>query len=448
MLGKPYYLTVTNPNATAVQFAIGVWFDILTLTNCETLTNAVVGPAGIPTYFQFDVPTNGAPPGLPQNVSFWLGCPTTNLTVVLSQHLPLPDLGHYDYISRQPIYNISQQPGTNSEILMVVDNSVPSLGTNVIGPNSTPWPIETNRWYVGVFNTAQTNVSFVVQACYSTNYPAIITLTNGVPFDTLSSTPFWSPPGPPRTLFFRFQITNAVDGVLFELYDLGGNAGLVLQRDVPPTMAPYFASSFQPGIATPEQIVVRTSAALPDLRGIWWYLGIYTTDTYPFPYPIRASLPMDGVLVSGLPITVTSEAYGPGYVLLSWNSVVGDWYTVSSSVNLAGTNVIGNVLATTPVTTWRTPVATNSSYTYTVTQVPAPAQTAPPLSIQLWTNSTVRISWPTNFQGFTLQYSLTLSPPVVWVNPAPPVTVGVEGAQYVVYDAVTSTKPKYYRLSQ
>ena len=174
MPGKSYYLTVTNPNPTAVQFAIGVWFDILSLTNCDTLLNAVVGPAGIPTYFQFDVPANGAPPGLPQNVAFWLGNASTNLTVVLSQHLPLPDLGQHDYIS--------QQPGPNAEIVMVVDNNLPSLGPSVIGTNSTPWPIQTNRWYVGVFNVAQTNVGFAVQACYSTNYPAIIPLTNTVPY--------------------------------------------------------------------------------------------------------------------------------------------------------------------------------------------------------------------------------------------------------------------------
>ena len=64
--------------------------------------------------------------------------------MVLSEHLPLPDLDHYDYIS--------QQPCTNDEIVMVVTNS-------------TPFPIQTNRWYVGVFNTTATNVPFAVQAC-------------------------------------------------------------------------------------------------------------------------------------------------------------------------------------------------------------------------------------------------------------------------------------------
>ena len=162
---------------------------------------------------------------------------------------------------------------------------MPSLGTYVIGTNSTPWPIQTNRWYVGVFNTAQTNISFAVQACYSTNYPAIIPLTNGVPYvaafaNTNPAINGWPPasegntrPRPDRrTAFYSFQITDPVDGVLFQLYNLSGNADLVLQREVPPAMAPYFAGSFQPG-TNPEQIVVRTSAALPDLLGNW-YLGV------------------------------------------------------------------------------------------------------------------------------------------------------------------------------
>ena len=69
---------------------------------------------------------------LPAAVAFWLTGANSNLTVVLSEHLPLPDLNHYDYIS--------QQPCTNDEIVMLLTNS-------------TPFPIQTNRWYVGVFNT-------------------------------------------------------------------------------------------------------------------------------------------------------------------------------------------------------------------------------------------------------------------------------------------------------
>ena len=435
--GKPYYLTVTNPNAAAVRFAIGVWFDILSLANCETITNAVVGPAGVPRYFQFDVPTNGAPPGLPQNVAFWLGNASTNLTVVLSQHLPLPDLGQYDYLSRQP--------GPDAEIVMVVDNAVPALGTYVIGTNSTPWPIETNRWYAGVFNSAPTNVSFAVQACYSTNYPAIIPLTNGVPYTPSFGSPYAAAPGAPRTAFFRFEITNVVDGVLFELYNLTGDADLVLQRDVPPTMAPYFAGSFQPGLV-PEQIVVRTSAAVPDLRG-YWYLGVYNDELAgDVRYTLRATLPVNGVLQSALPLVVTNQYYAPGYTLLSWYSVVGNWYTVSRTDNVSVTNAVASVLATTPLTTWLAPTLPPGTGSYIVVPAPAPVQSSPSLAIQLWAHNQVRISWPTNYQGFTLQYSLSLTPPA-WVNLSPPAPVGVEGADYVFYDAV-STKPKYYRLVQ
>jgi hypothetical protein len=82
------------------------------------MTTNVVGPAGIPRYFQFDVPTNGLPAGVPpQAVAVWLSGANSNLTLVLSEHLPLPDLNHYDYIS--------QQPSTNNEIVMLVTNSTP-----------------------------------------------------------------------------------------------------------------------------------------------------------------------------------------------------------------------------------------------------------------------------------------------------------------------------------
>ena len=128
-----------------------------------------------------------------------------------------------------------------------------------------------------------TNATFSIQACAAPVYPVIIPLTNGIPFVVASTTdPNAAPPGPPQLLFFDFLITNSVPGVLFELYNLSGNADLVLQRDVPPTMTPYFGTSFFTG-TTPEQIVLRTNSALPasyyapDLRG-HWYLGLYNNE--------------------------------------------------------------------------------------------------------------------------------------------------------------------------
>jgi hypothetical protein len=429
--GQPYFLTVTNTNAFSVQFAIGVWFDILTLTNCQTLTNAVAGPAGIPSYFQFDVPTNGAPPGVPQDVAFWLGNASSNVTVVLSQHLPLPDLGHFDYFSGQP--------GSNAEIVMVVDNAMPGLGAGVIGTNSTPWPVETNRWYVGVFNAAQTNVSFNLQACYSTNFPTIITLTNGVPYTATLRSPYVAPPGPPRSAFFMFQITNPVPGVLFELYDVSGNAGLVLQRDGLPTMAPYFGSSFLPG-AGAQQIVVRSGQALADLSGLW-YLGVYNNElSNNVAFTIRATLPVSGILPSAVPLVLTNQNFGATNMLLSWYSIVGEWYQVNWTDGISITNSFGSILATTPMTTYVVPLQTNG--TYTVTDVSVPLTASPTLHIQLWTNDIVRLYWGTNYPGFTLEYTLSVGAPG-WIVVNQP--VGIEGANYVVYDTIIN-QPKYYRL--
>ena len=130
VIGQPYWLAVTNLNAYAIPIAVTVYFDITPLTNCVPTTN-FVGPAGIPRYFQFDIPTNGASGPLPQEVTFWLTGANTNVTVVLSEHLPLPDLTYHDYVSANS--------GTNDEIVLVVTNS-------------TPFPVQTNRWYVGVFN--------------------------------------------------------------------------------------------------------------------------------------------------------------------------------------------------------------------------------------------------------------------------------------------------------
>src|ERR1043166_1300133 len=90
----PYWLAVTNLNPYAVPLAVTVYFDITPLTNCVPATN-FVGPAGIPRYFQFDIPTNGASGSLPQEVTFWLTGANTNVTVVLSEHLPLPDLTYH-----------------------------------------------------------------------------------------------------------------------------------------------------------------------------------------------------------------------------------------------------------------------------------------------------------------------------------------------------------------
>jgi subtilisin-like proprotein convertase family protein len=421
VVGQTYYLAFTNPNPVAVTFALGVWFDITTLPNCQK-TAGVVGPAGIPRYFQFDVPTNALSAGvLPQAVAVWLSGANSNLTLVLSEHLPLPDLNHYDYIS--------QQPSTNDEIVMLVTNA-------------TPFPIQTNRWYVGVYNTAATNVAFSLQACLHADYPVIIPLTNGIPFVVPSgASAFAAPPGPPQQVFFDFLITGSAPGVLFELYNLSGDADLVLQQDSPPTMAPYFDGSFFPGTA-PEQIVLRTSAALPDLRG-HWYLGVYNNELFNVGYTIRATLPNNrGLLLSAQPLKTTLAPLNPPQgLLLSWNSVEGEHYfvqyTASIAAPVAWTN-IGFVTATTPLTTFEVVPVPDAPAFFRIVQV---SSFYPKLYIQTWSTNQVRVSWSTGYPDYTLQSKIGLFG--AWSNAGLPLTI--VGNDYVAFDAI-GPDPKYYRL--
>jgi subtilisin-like proprotein convertase family protein len=421
VVGQPYYLAVINPNPVAVTFALEVAYDITTLANCQVATN-FVGPSGIPRYFQFDVPTAGQPAGFPaQAISLWLSGVRSNLTLVASEHLPLPDLNHYDYIS--------QQPCTNDEIVMLVTNT-------------TPFPIQTNRWYVGVFNTTATNVNFALEACLSTTYPVIIPLTNGIPFVVPSAaSAFAAPSGPPRRFFFDFVVTNSVPGVLFELYNLSGDADLVLQRDGPPTMAPYFDGSFFTG-TTSEQIVLRTSPELPDLRG-QWYLGVYNNELSNVSYTVRAVLPdANGLLVSAQPLRQSLTPLNPPRgLLISWNSVEGEryfvQYTTSIAVPITWTN-IGFVIATSPLTTFEVLPVPSGPANYRIVQV---FSSQPTLNIQLWPTNQVRLSWPAVFTGFTLQSAPGLFGP--WTSAG--LTPTVVGNEFVAFDTI-GPGPKYYRL--
>jgi subtilisin-like proprotein convertase family protein len=421
--GQTYYLTVTNPNPLAATFAVGVWFDITSLTNCLAITN-FVGPAGIPRYFQIDVPTNDVPPEVPRDFVFWLSGVQSNVTVVLNQHLPLPDLSNYDYISRAN--------STNDEVLMVLTNT-------------TPFPLQTNRWYIGVFNSEATNVPFTVQACYSvsTNDPALVRLTNNLPCVVSLTNQFVAPPGPPRWFFYQFPIHNYVDAVLFELYDMSGDVDLVLQRDRPSAMAPYFDGSFQLGLE-PEQIVLRTSFELPDLRGDW-YLGVYNNELTNVTYSIRAHLQQNGILTSVFPLTlIITPTVPPGAIVLQWNAVEGEIYVIERTDRIRPSNwkpVTEPIVATTPTPAIEIPIQGTAGGFYRVVQRPRYAVFTAPLRAQRWSGNLIRISWPTTFVGYTLQYSIGLNG--IWQNANLPVTI--EGNEYVAYEPI-GAQPKFFRL--
>jgi subtilisin-like proprotein convertase family protein len=422
-VGQPYYLSVTNPNDFPVTFSLGVWFDITTLTNCE-MTTSVVGPAGIPRYFQFEVPTNSTPSNVfPQVVSFWLTGANTNLTVVLSQNLPLPDLSNYDYISKAA--------STNDEIIMLLTNSTPYSITT------------TGLWYVGVFNSRETNVPFMVRACVDTdtNQPVIIPLALG------QELPFFEPSeGPSREYFFEVIVTNPVSALLFELYNLSGNGDLVLQRDLPPTMAPYLRGSYADG-TQPEQIVLRPSFDIPDLRGRY-YLGVINRDEGPLSYTIRAATTnTESLLLSGQPIQARITPVSGKGPLLSWNSVEGEKYYVQFTTSLRRpvqwTN-LATITATTRFATYQVPVQRQGLGFYRIVQVIVPNQPVPPtITVQQAGLTQIRIAWPAEYEDYRLQYTEDF---VSWYNwPTATNPIFRIGNEWVTFDDI-GPQPRFYRL--
>jgi hypothetical protein len=228
---------------------------------------------------------------------------------------------------------------------------------------------------------------------------------------------------------------------LFELYNLSGDADLVLQPDLPPTMAPYFDGSFFPG-TTPEQIVLRTNSALPDLRGDW-YLGVYNNELFNVAYTIRAVLPNDqGLLVSAQPLRIALTPLNPPHgLLLSWNSVEGERYFVQYTASIAAPiawTQLGFVTATTPLTTFEVLPVPNAPAFFRIVQVPS---FYPTLYIRVSATNQVRLSWSTAYLGYTLQSKTNLFGP--WANAG--LTVTTVGTEYVAFDTI-GPGPKYYRL--
>ncbi len=425
--GRSYYLTVTNPSAGPMSFSYGVWFDIPTLTNCQPVI-ALANPAGVPCYFQFDVPEDGTN-SHPREVTVSVTGALSNLTLVVGQNLPLPSLSDYDYISRQP--------STNDQFVMVLTNN-------------TPYPIEQGKWYAGVYNSQWTNVPFTIQVCYSdapTNSPRIIPLTNNVPFVAPPGSEFAAPPGPPRWLFYEFNLTNPSDAMLFELYGLSGDADLILQREVPSGMAPYYDGSFRLG-RDPEAVVVRANQELGDLRGKW-YLGVYNNELTNVSYTVRVTTPGgSGLLNSALPILLKlTQAAGPHGVVLEWNSIPGEVYIVEFSPTMIPVNwqpfpMAQPIRATTPVSAVELPIGTTGRSFYRIQQVPRSTVLIPPMTIQKMPDGTLRVSWPSAFQGLVVQSTSRLAGGP-WINANAQIIQ--EGSEFAFY-VTPGPGQRFFRL--
>ena len=267
---QTYYLGVQNLGAHAAQLVLEVDYDILGLTN-GLVTNGVF--SGVLTneysavrYFSFDVSSNA------YEATFQLLQLSGNADLVVRKGVPLPDLSGADYGS----FN----NGTVDENIYLLTNS-------------SPVPLSAGRWYLGVINRDGTPVHYSVLAKeldLTNNVPAVITLTNDVPFTWTAG------PGADLTNFFLFQPTNAVvggstvplHGLRFELYNLSGNGDLTLQTNLLPPAPPWFQTSQNPG-TDPELIFVYTNSVLTNLAASW-YLGVPNHEVTNITYTIIAEI--------------------------------------------------------------------------------------------------------------------------------------------------------------
>jgi len=255
--GSTYYLGVQNNNAQSASVVLQVDYDILTLTNGAPFSDVLTNGYRSVRYFAFNVSSNA------YEATFQLLQLSGNADLVVSQNPPLPALNSENYGS----FN----NGTADENIYLFTNSAPV-------------PLSAGTWYLGVLNRDGTPIHYSVLAkeldltndlsTGASVLPAIISLTNGVPFTWTAG------PGAELTNFFRFHATNSViggtnvplAGLRFELYNLSGNGDLTLQSNALPLAPPFFQSSQNVG-ASPELILLYTNSVLTNLAADW-YLGV------------------------------------------------------------------------------------------------------------------------------------------------------------------------------
>jgi len=210
-------------------------------------------------------------------------------------------------------------------------------------------------------------VSVVVSATNIVLTPNIIVLTNGVPYTLTGASP-----GTVLSTLFEFAPTDSPGGVVFELYALSGDAGLVVQTNSLPVAPDYFLVSTNGGTNS-VSMLVQTNPALSGLSSAvmtnlnqQWYLGVPnysgTNLTYTIVAEELATSPNIITLTNNVPFTFTA---GPGPDLTNFflfpvsdspNTVQFQLYGLSGN---GGLTVQTNTLPFAPLFNWSTTPGNN-----------------------------------------------------------------------------------------
>jgi subtilisin-like proprotein convertase family protein len=304
--GRRYYLGVQNADpGTTNTFTMQVFFDrlvgipgnVMVLTNGFTFATNTVPGVGI-QYYAFDVSTNAT------GAAFEILRPGGDVNLVVRGALPLPTSSTYDYLSANP--------GTNYEYISVLTNSPVA-------------PLKPGRWYLGVYHAGFTNYPYGVRVTeeyyFDTNSPSfpVTEIFADTPVNLVVT------PGAVVTNFYRLHIAAGGGAALWELYNLAGDADLLLARDYPPSMAryDYISRAFA---TNREQVIVETDFLNPILAGDW-YVALPSNATNDIGATLRTTvstngfLPGAGQIVTNIlsdGIAVTIFTVGPGIVVSNY----------------------------------------------------------------------------------------------------------------------------------
>jgi hypothetical protein len=156
-------------------------------------TNANSGIVNLSSdHYHFYVPPGAA------RAQFEIDNPSGDMTLAVSEGLPLPDLSNYDYISANP--------GMNDELIVVLTNS-------------TPVPLTPGNWYLTAINVSGGPVSYTIEASWwpTTGELFGITgtqITGSVPNQTFCIT--WS--SLPGIHYFIQGVTNLAPGMTWTTF--------------------------------------------------------------------------------------------------------------------------------------------------------------------------------------------------------------------------------------
>ncbi len=261
------------------------------LTNRVAYADAISNQTDV-AYYAFDI-TNDT-----TTVSFALTNLSGDVNLYVRQGFPLPTATDFAYASTNK--------GKANE-LIPVNSFDPAI------------PLGQGRWFLAVVPVDPVPVSYTVLAKTGADFVAVTDLDDQVPVAASHQ------PGDPSQ-FYRFLAVQDTTALLFEIYDLTGEADLYVAKDSFPAQATTVYSDIQTGTA-PELIVLRTNI-LPDLSGIYYFeVRFPVTATNRVDYTIRAAASFGGTLESGQPLVSQPIPGLPGDpITLQFNSVPGEYY--------------------------------------------------------------------------------------------------------------------------